>query len=354
MKVARKFFLSVCFIYFCSTSAFGEVFDSIYGKINIEDSLILDLIKSPCLQRMKEVDQHGTYYFTHDLRTFSRYDHSVGVYYILNRYNVSLLEQAAGLMHDISHTAFSHLGDLIYNHDDKVSSYQDSIHFWYLQKTNLHSVLKNHGYALEDLLYKNGNYTGLEQNLPDLCADRIEYNLHTGYAFHMLSKEDVQIILKDLQYEKGRWFFLTPAIAKKFANLSLYFTENFWGSSHKNMIYRFASQAFQRALNLKEITFDDIHFSTDEKILEKLKASKDLLIQNCLEKCSHVEKHYKIGNKESHNYTFRPKFRGVNPWVKVGDSFVRLTALDLEFALEYQRVKERIFIGHYLQVEDAI
>ncbi|MCH9631656.1 MAG: hypothetical protein S4CHLAM37_16800 [Chlamydiia bacterium] len=351
--ITRLFFiLFICQASFSFTKE--QVFDSIFGKINISEPLILDIIDSPYVQRMKDIDQHGLVYFTKDHRTFNRYDHSLGVYYILKRFNLPLIEQAAGLTHDISHTTFSHIGDLVYEHYDDILSYQDSIHFWYLKKTDLPKILEKYDYNVEDFLFKNDRYQGLEQNLPDLCADRIEYNLHTGFVYNFISQDEIEEILTDLHYENGRWYFETPSIAKKFAALSLYFTENFWGVNKEAIIYKFAANAFKRAMNLKVISFDQLHFSTDSAVLESMKKSDDPLIKGYLKRCNNPEKYYSKGNRYRHNYSVYQKFRGVNPWVKVEDSFIRLTSLDMDFAVEYLRVKELIQNGSFFQIDLGI
>jgi hypothetical protein len=328
--------------------------DTIYGELTVSDPLILDLLDSPFMKRIKDIDQHGIYYFRKDSPTFNRYDHCVGVYYLLKKYKTPLIEQAAGLIHDISHTAFSHLSDIVYNYDDKVLPYQDSIHYWYLNKINIHEITDKYHYTIDDLLFKNGDYLALEQPLPDICADRLEYNLHTGYVFNFLTKEEIQTILKDLSFENGRWFFSTPSIAKKFASLSLYFTENFWGSDWNSVIYKLSAGAIQRALNLKLITFEDIHFSTDKVILEKLFNHPDEALQAHLRKCFDYVKQFSLGTRSHHNYSIFPKFRGINPWVKIDNQFYRLTSLDLDFALEYLRVKKVLNDGIYLNINLSI
>lgn len=352
LKKISLSFLLAAFLF--SLSAKEIVFDSIFGKITIDDPLLIDIVESPYLQRMKNIDQHGLIYFTKDQRTFSRFDHSLGVYYLLKRYNAPLIEQAAGLTHDISHTTFSHIGDIVYEHYNDILSYQDSIHYWYLKKTDIPEILEKYEYEVEDFLFKNDRYRALEQNIPDLCADRIEYNLHTGYVFGMLQKEDIEEILNDLHYDDGIWYFESPKVAKKFASISLHFTENFWGVGTPAIIYKFAARAFQRALNLKVVTSDDLHFSSDEKVLSKMKQSKDPIIKGYLKRCYKADKYYSTGNKLGHNFSVFQKFRGVNPWIKIESQFIRLTSLDMEYALEYIRVKELLQNGFYYEVDYGI
>lgn len=352
----RCVFLStfvLIFFFFTQLTSKEIQLETLYGTIKVTDPLIIDLLESVPMQRIKKIDQHGVVYFQKNSPTFNRYEHCIGVYYLLKQFNLPLIEQAAGLVHDVSHTVFSHLSDLIFEHDDVNDPYQDSIHYWYLEKSNLRSVVSKYNYTLEHLSIHD-DYFGLEQPLPDICADRLEYNLHTGYAFNLLTKADIQIILNDLSFEDNKWFFKTPSIAKKFASLSLYFTEHFWGEDSKVSIYKFASLAVQRAINLNLISFDDIHFSNDAAVLEKLQESSDSLIQSYLSKCSHIKNNYKIGSKEDYNYLYHPKFRGINPLVKVDGYLVRLSSLDQDFAEEFQRVKEQTKQGLFLVLDYAI
>ena len=111
--------------------------ETIYGTFDVTDRVIIDLIDSPAMQRTKNVHQYGIAYFLDNYKFYTRYEHSVGVWALLKRYGAGLEEQIAGLLHDASHTIFSHLGDYIFNHNNPKSSYQDAIHGWYLNKTDI-------------------------------------------------------------------------------------------------------------------------------------------------------------------------------------------------------------------------
>ena len=85
--------------------------DQVYGENEINEPVILEIIASPEMQRLKGVDQAGYFepYFPGVQHT--RFEHSMGVYLLLKKYGAPLEEQIAGLIHDISHPAFSHAGD---------------------------------------------------------------------------------------------------------------------------------------------------------------------------------------------------------------------------------------------------
>lgn len=200
---------------------------TIFGKEKIDNPLVKDLLESPIMERIKSIDQSGVPYYYGFVPKFSRYEHSVGVYALLKRYNAPLNEQVAGLMHDTSHTVFSHLRDLLFNRGNKDDAYQDSIHNWYLKRMNMTELLARYDLEIANINPKKLEFSALEQDLPGMCADRIEYNLHTALIFEMMDEEKIESILEDLHFDDGKWYFTNADSAEKFANLSLHFTEHF-------------------------------------------------------------------------------------------------------------------------------
>ncbi len=55
----------------------GEI-ETFYGKILVEEPIILDLINSKAMQRLKGVHQYGDAYYTTHREEYNRYDHSLG------------------------------------------------------------------------------------------------------------------------------------------------------------------------------------------------------------------------------------------------------------------------------------
>ncbi|MEM9417266.1 MAG: HD domain-containing protein, partial [Bacteroidota bacterium] len=161
--------------------AHAQDIPTVFGTVKVEDSLLLELINAPGFQRMKGVDQSGPVpYFVKGFPEFSRYDHSLGVFYLLNKFDAPYDEQVAGLLHDVSHTAFSHVAEHVFKHKDNETSYQDSIHLSAVKKLGLKKVTDQYQFDFAKLDHKAQPYPMLEQPGPDLCADRIEYLLHTG------------------------------------------------------------------------------------------------------------------------------------------------------------------------------
>lgn len=102
--------------------------DTIHNYIHVDHTLILDLINSAAMQRLKRIKQLGGIYQVYPGAEHSRFTHSLGVYAIvyrmlkesvvkdyLNDYQ-QLTVMVAGLLHDIGHGPFSHCFEHIFHH----------------------------------------------------------------------------------------------------------------------------------------------------------------------------------------------------------------------------------------------
>ncbi|NQV13734.1 MAG: HD domain-containing protein [Parcubacteria group bacterium] len=112
--------------------------DRIYGSVEIKEPVILELIACPAIQRLKEIDCAG-YMRAHfpDIER-SRFEHSMGVFLLLRKYNASLEEQIAGLIHDVSHSAFSHCVDYaLAAGSQKEQNHQDNVFDAFVRQTEI-------------------------------------------------------------------------------------------------------------------------------------------------------------------------------------------------------------------------
>ena len=89
--------------------------DRIYGDVDITENVVVDIINSQAFQRLKGIDQAGYFEVYFPGTKHSRFEHSIGCYVLLKMYGASLEEQLAGLIHDVSHSAFSHTADYIFS-----------------------------------------------------------------------------------------------------------------------------------------------------------------------------------------------------------------------------------------------
>lgn len=331
--------------------------DTIYGKFEITEPVLIDLLDSQAMQRLKKIHQLGiAHYVNKSFGSYTRYDHSIGVFVLLRRYKQSLPEQIAGLLHDASHTIFSHVADYLFgNAIESDSSYQDQIHQWYLEKTDIAKIVRKHGYNLEDLLHKNDEFRALEQSLPNLCADRIEYTLYEyalglGLTNQAEVRERIEYLLNSLHFKDGQWFFDKVAPARFYAELVLNFVQKSWATDRTMYTYTMAARMLQRALDINLITYDTIHFGADDEVWQKFKDCNDQQIQDYLDKICHYQNAYRLSNVHDYNMHLKGKFRGVDPYVLTSSGRLeRLSHIDQVFAKEFGMVKEHIAAGVYIK-----
>ncbi|NGX39364.1 MAG: hypothetical protein KR126chlam1_00690 [Chlamydiae bacterium] len=342
------------FLLFFQLLAYSKPVETFYGTIEVTEPLLLELIESAPMQRLKKVHQYGVSYYTSHREEYSRYDHSLGVFAILRLKGASLKEQVAGLLHDVSHTVFSHVGDFVFQHDASRDSYQDKIHEWFLEKYGIGKILKKHGYTVAEVHPDSGAFHALEQDLPDLCADRIDYNLQGAFHRGFLTKKEALTLLESMVFEEGRWESSRPDLMKKVVRFSLFMTEDCWGSADNYLKSTWLAEVIIKAIQLKKITWEDVYYGTDDRVWVTLKGIDDPYISERFQKILHPQNHFQLSDKGSADLEVRQKFRGINPLIRSGSELKRLTEWDTAIAGEYYLVKKRMEKGWSIKMLSPI
>jgi len=243
--------------------------DRIYGKVNIIEPVILDLIKSPALQRLKKIDQGGYYEVYFPGTKNDRFEHSMGVYLLLKKFGVPLEEQISGLIHDVSHSAFSHCIDYVLDEgSEEEQSHQDNIFEEYVKNSEIPKILKKYKIDLEYILNEK-NFPLKERELPDLCADRLDYSLRQAVIFNVSSREAVRIILNSLITDKENWIFKNYENAQKYADLFLTMNRIHYSGIETAVMFRTVGDYLKYALEKSYINKEGL-YSTDEEVLSKI------------------------------------------------------------------------------------
>ena len=163
--------------------------DILYGSFEIEEILVA-LISSEEIQRLKDVHMAGPAILINSAWNETRYEHSIGVMLLIKKLGGTLEEQIAGLLHDISHTAFSHVVDLVlYNETD---DYHEQIKARLIEQSLIPTILKQHGFDYKKLLFDDEKWHLLEQKAPLLCCDRIDYTLREVYRYFSVPLKEIQ------------------------------------------------------------------------------------------------------------------------------------------------------------------
>src|SRR4051812_46409453 len=185
--------------------------DRVYGSVAIEEPAILHLIECPTFQRLKGVRQAGPSSLAFPFKDVTRYEHSLGVFLLLRRLGADRREQVAGLLHDISHTAFSHAVDFVFASDEQ--DHHERLKPEFLHRPDLRAAIQRLRYD-PGAFYNDGVYAVLEPPLPWLCADRLDYFFRDSLACGVSTPAVVARLLGHLAVHE-RTIVLTDVVAAR-------------------------------------------------------------------------------------------------------------------------------------------
>lgn len=315
-----------------------------YGTLQLHEPVLIELVQSPAMQRLHNIWQYGATRYAHAHEpVYTRYEHSLGVLHLLRLFGASLEEQIDGLLHDVSHTVFSHVGDYVFKHRNPKTSYQDEIHEWFLAHTGIEAILAAHNFENACSKAAKKCHRCLEQDKPDLCADRIEYTLSGGVLDGLLTDIDVQDLLAHLHFKDHRWFFDDAIWAAKFAHVALRLCEHRWGNAWNMFTDHCACQLIMRALELGLVDKETIHFSCDDHVWSLLQSSDDAELMVWRKRLQQCEAAYTlVASDQPYDFCMAGKFTGTDPWVLIDGHYVRVSSLNEDFAADFVATKERI------------
>ncbi len=343
------FFRCIALICTIPSALFGAKVDTFYGAIEVNEPVIIELIESPALQRLKSIHQYGVCYYTTHQENYTRYAHSLGVFVVLRERGAPLEEQIAGLLHDVSHTVFSHVGDWIFNRENQEEDYQSSIHTVFLQQSGLAAILEKHGFAVSQVLPKESIFPALEQKRPNICADRIDYNIQGAYYQNFITYEEALQALKAFRFVEGRWIAENKELMEKLTRFSLFMNVDCWSSAMNYISSRWLADAILRGIEIGLLTQEEIHFGTDQIVWDKLHSCEDPLIQKKMGMLGQADRHFCLVKSAEADLIINNKFMGIDPWILCEGEVVRLTSLDEALAKDYQATKEMLGNGWAIQ-----
>lgn len=304
--------------------------DAVYGEQRVEEDVLQELIRSRPVQRLKGVKQNGPQPHFIEKPVVTRYDHSVGVMLLLRRFDAPVEEQIAGLLHDVPHTAYSHVADFVFPNEEH------SFHERFLEDVVMGSdiprILERHGFDTRYILDED-NFPMLEQDLPGLCADRIDYFLRD---LRVVGGEAVTGLLDGLSTAEGvgrgdRFVVPDPGTAEQVALRYIAADEAWWANPEEVAIMRVFADAVRAALDAGMMTRDDL-FRDDDHVWELLHAADVTAVQKPLQRLR--EQDIVVGVDEP-DIVVETKARAVDPLTQYGDRFVPVSTVS-------ERVADRV------------
>jgi HD superfamily phosphohydrolase len=293
--------------------------DRVYGRVSIADPEILDLIGCATFERLKGVRQAGPSALAFPFKDVTRYEHSLGVFNLLRRLRAPRREQVAGLLHDISHTAFSHAVDFVFTSTEQ--DHHEQLKPLMLDRPDISRALAGLGYSPCDF-YDDSVYPLLEQPIPVLCADRLDYFLRDGLACDVVKPEFVKRILGCLAVIDHRIVLTDVTVAHEAAALFATMNRDWWASPVEAFIYNEFADALREGLRLGAIERDDL-LTEDMLVLEKLEAAGSRRIAKKLQLIRQLDPELAL------DYVPRivPKERWLDPPVLIKSAVQQLSTL---------------------------
>ncbi|MFB7157298.1 HD domain-containing protein [Lysinibacillus sp. NPDC056232] len=318
--------------------------DYIYGEFEIED-VLEELILSKPVQRLKGIHQGGASYLVNSRWNVTRYEHSVGVMLLIKQLGGSLEEQIAGLLHDVSHTAFSHIIDFVL--ENKAEDYHEEIFMDVIRKSEIPIILKKYNYNYEHLLLNTTKWSLLEQPAPELCADRVDYTLRDMYVYGQISLEEIQMFLNDIVVQQGMMCLQRIECAEWF--VKTYYKEvlDFFMNPLNIYAYDKLAQALKISIEKKIITLTDF-LKEDYELIDQIKSSNDRQVQSLLKQL-HPDVKVRVDQKEFDIHQ-KNKTRLIDPSLYIHNRLIRASELSEDVRKMNVAANEKFQEGVFVKI----
>lgn len=296
--------------------------DRVYGKIRIDNPLITELIASSPMQRLKKINQSGGPVFLEPSRDVTRFEHSIGVWYLLKRYGANLKEQVAGLLHDTPHTAFSHVIDVVFPTADH--TFHEKFAEKIIMNSEIPGILQKHKLKVVDILDKKSFHL-LEAELPDLSADRIDYFLRDTRPDQIFPNSLVKSFLNGIFVKDSVFYFKDQPLASLYAILFLNAGRILWLDPNSHGSFYLLAAALKRAMKIKKITLDDF-FGTDSQLFKELEKIDDKQVKKYVNRLKPSTRFVYVEESKA-EFVGPNKPRVIDPLVETPEGLVRISRI---------------------------
>lgn len=294
--------------------------DRVYKEIHITEPVIQELIQSAPMQRLQKISQDGAAHFLQPQRDVNRLEHSIGVWYLSFLYKRPVEEQIACLLHDVPHTAFSHVIDFVVQ--DEKHEFHEQFTEKIIKESEIPDILDKHGILLDTVLNVD-QFPLLENTLPDISFDRLDYFLRDGISMGYLSPTWAQQFLSALKLKDDSMYFGDTATASVFALLFMNFSRLIWLDPNSHGAFFLIAEAMKKALTKGLITENDF-FTDDEVLMKKMRDAHDTQILAFLDRLT-PGRLFEYAGKETAEFYGPNKPRFVDPLVEVEGKLERLS-----------------------------
>lgn len=245
------------------------LYDKLYGGFFVED-VLGELIRSTPMQRLKGIHQAGPAYLVNPKWSVTRFEHSIGVMLLTKKLGGSLQEQIAALLHDVSHTTFSHVIDLALN--NRTEDFHEKWVEKVIMDSEIPTILKRHQLDSRNIVRRE--YALLDAKLPLLSTDRIDYTLRDMMTYGETSSAACQNFVASLKVSSGKIVVHSLEMAEWFVDMYKREVIDFFYHPLNVFSYEWISRILKYAFQAEILVISDL-FETDQIVVEKLKAANN-------------------------------------------------------------------------------
>lgn len=282
--------------------------DAIHNNIEL-NSLEMDLLDSPPMQRLHKVRQLALSYLVYPSALHTRFEHSLGTFHLTKMLSDRLFEdgplrqmlRVGALLHDVGHSAFSHLPEPLlekFLHKDHEKLGMEKI-----KSNEIASILEKHNISAKELI-KLFNANEFKIVSSDFGTDRMDYLLRdayfTGVGYSLI---DAERLLLSFLFKNGNLVLQEKGLlAAESLLVSRYLMFNAVYSHHA---VRIASEmlfkALETALEESKISIQEIANGSDDVILSHLQGIPliDRIQNRNLFKIAYQDEDFVLGKNNS-------------------------------------------------------
>lgn len=201
-----------------------EIHDVVWGKEKIGDQpydeLLINLARTPLFRRVQAVEQltlPPEFSTIPNTSHFSRWQHLWGGVVFIRKMTRDddrfsdrdkIVLQLRALLSDIGQTAFSHLGDWIFQENGSGEDLHDQELRSLLEEFNVDTLIEEYGITLNEVVFPD-KQDFVECDPPNICTDRLDYGLREilRWVSHPLAGGPSKLFLYDQQLKNPQKLF---------------------------------------------------------------------------------------------------------------------------------------------------
>lgn len=142
--------------------------DPLHGEIHIPDE-VRDIVDHPLFQRLRNVSQLALVRYVYPSAGHTRFEHSLGVYYITTSATNDVATHIYALLHDVGHGPFSHLLELAFS--------ENGVYFDHEKRAKDVSkeILQDSTFSVREVFSRK------RKPIVDILSDRLDYLQRDSY-----------------------------------------------------------------------------------------------------------------------------------------------------------------------------